>query len=207
MWLARAPRVSLQGRSFHAGRIRLGSIAILALTIVVGAAPAYCGDAPVSEDGDWEPVNQVLEIPQACTRDGVVISCDQGASNTGQVPEQSAASGADNSGGTETASTGGSHGDGDYNVPEISPDWGSVEDYENQEIEEAPIYAGVPAGGYAWRPPSYAAPNLAPVMPRLTPAWTRPPFGSGPWMIPPSATMMGSAPAPLSIVRPPFPLH
>jgi hypothetical protein len=182
-------------RAIRASAIVAG---IAALTIFVAGAAAFADDAPVAES-DWDTVNRVLEIPQRCTHDGVVISCEPGASNTGQVPEQNAGNGGEET----TASTGPNSGN-DYNVPEIEPDWGSVDDYENQTIEESPVYVGLPAG-YG-RTPAYATPHLAPTTTMISPAWTPPPFGSGPWMIPPSA-MMRPAPAPITIMRPPFSLH
>jgi hypothetical protein len=205
MFTAIAARLRVACRSLRASTIVTFAAAVVAaLTLVVAPGVARADDAPIAERGDWEPVNRVLEIPQACTRDGVVISCEQGSSNTEQVPDVSANGGSEASGGATTASAKPATGD-DYNEPQISPDWGSLDDYENQEIEEAPIYVGVPAGGYGLHPPAYATPYVAPATTTLAPAWTRPPFGSGPWMIPPSA-MMRPAPAPM-IMRAPFPLR
>ncbi len=205
MWLANAARARFHLSPSRARRTAAGWAAIFAaLTMLVGAAPSYCGDDS-NTDTDWEQVNQVLEIPQACTKDGIVISCDESLSNTGQVPGQAAGS-TNNSEETETASTGSSRTEQGYDTPDVTSELGSVDDYENQEIEEMPVYAGMPMGGYGLRPsPAYATPSLGPSIPTLAPAWTRPPFGTGPWMIPPS-TMIRPA-APMTIVRPPFPLH
>jgi hypothetical protein len=203
MWFGSPARTASRHKS-SPKRIAVASAAIVAALIATApAAPAYAAGPDAAADADWDPVNRVLEIPQACTKDGVVISCDEGEWNTGQLPDQSA--GRPDDADTQTASAGGSQAAGDDGVADTTAELGSVDDYENQEIEEMPVFAGMPMGGYALRPPPYATPNPGPSFPTLAPAWTRPPFGSGPWMIPPSAMMRPAAP--MTLVRPPFPLH
>jgi hypothetical protein len=178
----------------------LGSLAaaLLAAVLLLGApagARAESTDSALLTSG-WETVNQVLEIPQVCARDGVVVTCKQPESEIS--PADSAASGADGSSPAdssteEVSSVDDSDGD---------PAWGTLQDYENQAFSSGPVAAYVPARPRATLPPSaFAVPiaRAAPMRPITAPARLSI-FGpaTSPWMSPPRIAT-GPAAMPLTM--------
>jgi hypothetical protein len=161
-------------------------------------APAADPGAPESEaTTDWELVNQVLEIPQACTRDGKVLACDDravvGESGAAAAsPDDSTAPGVADGSTEETAAVG--------------DDWGTIQDYENQGVAIGPVISTASGyGGALWIPPSRSAFAVAPLSrPLATGGRLGPP---GPWLISPSATWGRPAGAPMMMPGRPFPLR
>ncbi|HET7199762.1 MAG TPA: hypothetical protein VFI80_02970 [Burkholderiales bacterium] len=210
------------------------ALAIVVLLLLSGPGRAIAADAgDAGADADWEQVpnpddpkpDQVLEIPQACTRDGVTVPCDDD-SNLASAPRDSsgddddeddtdiARRGSPGSAGSPAANDGSGSAD-------AQPDWGSVDEYQNEEayVPAQVPYGQVPYGAsYAVVRPSgtgrpmtpvpasaYPVPMVAMSSP-LTAAATPPlnPTG-GPWMTPPSmspfARPAGSAMMPASSLR------
>jgi hypothetical protein len=167
----------------------------LALAAPAGAR-AGSGDAAVISAG-WETVNQVLEIPQVCAKDGVVVTCKQPEREIS--PADGAVAGADGSSA------------GDSSTEEVSsvdnsggdPAWGTLQDYENQAVASGPVAAYVPVGPGATLPPSAYAVPIRPIAPMRS--MTAPVrlgiFGpaTSPWMSPPR---MATGPAAMPLGMP-----
>jgi hypothetical protein len=138
-------------------------------------------------DEDAESADEVLEIPQAtCPKDGAPASCDS-SSDDDSDDDDGQAINAPSPGAPptvfddDTASSG---------APD--PDWGSVDDYQNQQV-----YAG-PYSSYPYpysitvavpqrlnRPSQVSASAFAPMSSPITQA-AQPPLNQGPWMNPPT---------------------
>jgi hypothetical protein len=156
-----------------------------ALLIVLGAARVARAEDPPPDD--WELSEQVLEIPQACIPDGVVMTCD--ALEPGDDSVSSAA--INNSASTDPASDPSAQPSSadSSNTDEASsdPSLGNLQDYENQGIAEAPIapvYTSTDTGA-PFGPSTYFVPAAPTVLRPIAPITIARPFGSGPWMIPP----------------------
>jgi hypothetical protein len=156
---------------------------MLAGALVIAAplrARAETGDAP-SASSDWETVNRVLEIPQVCAKDGVVVTCQQPDSDISSA--DCPASGADGSpsadASTEEVSS--------VDDSDGAPAWGTLQDYENQAAGGGPIAAYVPTRPGATLPPSaYVVPMrlTAPARSAFAPSTRLRVFGpaTSPWM-------------------------
>lgn len=176
-------------------RLIVVSFAALALTILVNARTAYSQDADsgTSVDASWdsagpaidesaESADKVLEIPQATCADGSSGPCDPATDDDSQAinaPSPSAPP-------ADTASSAPS-----------SDDWGTVDEYQNQQQVYAVPYAVYPytvaATGTVNRP-SPQLPASAYVSSPLTQA-SRPPLNPGPWMMTPASMSALSRPA------------
>ena len=166
--------------------IRLfAGIACSALLIVLGGARIVRAEDPAP--GDWELSEQVLEIPQACIPDGVVMTCD--ALPPGDDSASSAA--IDNSAGANPASdpSAAPPPADSSNTDEASsdPSLGNLQDYENQGIAEAPIAPVYTSSETVapFGPSTYFVPAAPMTLRPIAPVTIARPFGSGPWMIPP----------------------
>jgi hypothetical protein len=180
------------------------SLGPLAASLVAGAlllaAPAGAraeSDDSASPSAGWETVNQVLEIPQVCAKDGVVVTCKQPESE--MAPADGAAAGADG------ASPGDSSTEEVSSVDDSDGDraWGTLQDYENQAVASGPAAAYVPAGPGATLPPSaYAVPirPIAPMRPMTGPRRLTI-FGpvTSPWM---SSPRIATGPAAMPLGMP-----
>jgi hypothetical protein len=167
------------------------------LLLAVPAAARAESDDSASASLGWETVNQVLEIPQVCAKDGVIVTCKQPQS---EIPSDDAAAA-----GTDGSSP------GDSSTEEVSsvddsegdPAWGTLQDYENQAVASGPVAAYVPAGPGATLPPAaYAVPirPIAPLRPMTAPVRLGI-FGpaTSPWMSPPR---MATGPAATALTMP-----
>jgi hypothetical protein len=167
---------------------------------MVLAAPAGAraeSDAGTSPSAGWETVNQVLEIPQVCAQDGVIVTCKQ------PEPEMSPADGA--------ASDADGSSPGDSSTEEVSsvddsdgdPAWGTLQDYENQAVASGPAAAYVPAGRGAMLPPPAYPVAVRPIAP--SPSMAAPVrlsiFGpaTSPWM---SSPRIATGPAAMPLGMP-----
>jgi hypothetical protein len=174
--------------------------AALLAGVLLFAAPAGAqaeSDDAASASAGWETVNQVLEIPQVCARDGVVVTCKQPERE--MSPADGAAAGADGSS------------PGDSSTEEVSsvddsdgdPAWGTLQDYENQAVAGGPVAAYVPTGPGATMPPAaYAVPlrSFAPLRPMSAPMRLSI-FGpaTSPWM---SSPRIATGPAAMPLGMP-----
>jgi hypothetical protein len=188
-------------------RIPLSTIAamLVGAAVALAAPPAALSDPPLESTAsfEWESANQVLEIPQACTRDGVVVTC--APSDADSLRDDGAAAGVDPSSA------------GDSSTEEVSgtedsagdPAWGTVQDYENQGIAGGPVAIYTMRGTMGTLPPSAYG---VPATPIITGSIYRAPrvgiFGppSSPWM---AAPRMATGPAAMPLTMPGrgFPLH
>jgi hypothetical protein len=176
----------------------VATFAALAIIVFVNARFAFSQDDPesgTSVDANWDSTgptidedaasaDKVLEIPQAkCENDGTSAPCDGPAADANDDDGQ--AINAPSPGAPPQV-------DDDDTASNASPDddWGTVDDYQNQQV-----YA-VPYAAYAYqypvtapltmnRPSPVPASAYAPMSSPLTQA-ARPPLGQGPWMTPPS---------------------
>jgi hypothetical protein len=195
------------------------------------AAPGDAVAAGSDSSGDWQRANpdlssesaaKVLELPQSeCVESGVSIPCDEritisapATGTTNDNPDDDAAQPA--AGGYAPASPQTFDDDTASAAPAASDaDWGTADDYANQQ----PIY-GIPYGAVQWgsvasRGPIYGNQQIPPSMvfpfpPRpmsspLTQA-ARPPLNPGPWMTP-SSMMMLNRPAGSPMAGGPFRFH
>ncbi len=187
--------------------------AVLVLLFIGGAHRTIAADSSDSgPDADWERVapdpstskpDQVLEIPQACTQDGVAVPCDD-ASNLANDARDSSGDGddADDIQTVRGGSAGGSPTLGDDNAnPDANTDWGSADDYQNEQAYlpvQVPYGMQVPYGivttpSRVNRPrtpvpaSAYQVPLIAMSHP-ITSAATPPLRPTGAWMTPPSMT-------------------
>lgn len=168
----------------NSARVMAG-IACSALLIVLGAASVARAEDPAPDD--WELSEQVLEIPQACIPDGVVMTCDAlapGDDSLSSAAIDSSASADPASDPTVAPSSADSS-----NTDEASsdPSLGNLQDYENQGIAEAPIAPVYTSRDTvaAFGPTTYFVPAAPIVLRPIAPVTIARPFGSGPWMIPP----------------------
>ena len=195
-------------------RLITAVFAALAVTVFVNARDAFSQDAAesgTSVDGNWERVDngptidedaasgdKVLEIPQAkCSNDDDSGPCEANANNDPN---------ADDDGGINAPSPGAPPQTFDQDTASNSqdPDWGSVDEYQNQQAYNVPYaiypypYAVNPyqANGGALRGPSPVPPSA--YASPLTQA-VRPPLNQGPWMTRPMMSTFsrpaGSSPA------------
>ncbi|HYR78915.1 MAG TPA: hypothetical protein VEO55_02860 [Candidatus Dormibacteraeota bacterium] len=155
---------------------------------------------------------KVLELPQtACVQNGVSIPCDEriivsNAPGTGVAIDNQQNNQGD---GTQAAGGGGGYApaspqtfDEDTNAAPASSDsdWGSADDYANQQPIYGIPYGAVQYGSAGSRGPIYGNPQIPPSMvfpfppaPMSSPITqaARPPLSpGGPWMTPPSMMMM-----------------
>ena len=184
------------------------------------AAPSVFSDSISPDSGwpdsNWEETNQVLEIPQTCSQDGIAVACDQRADTT---VNDSSSSGDDDDeedvetvGPVRTAPT--LDQDATGNDPAVATQqWGSVGDYEN-EVAEAPMI--IPPTGWAvasaYPMNSNSGPRMALMAARSPWHWTpmamsspltpaaRPPLNQGPWMT--SSAMTWNRPAGSPMIMP-----
>jgi hypothetical protein len=175
------------------------AITLFAGALVIGAPTGALAEARdfASVSADWDAVNQVLEIPQVCAKDGVVVTCKQPDSDMSTV--DGAATGADGSSSADSSTEEVSSVDDSDGAPA----WGTLQDYENQQVASGPVAAYVPAGSGAALPLSaYVVPVRppAPLSPMVAPGRLRI-FGpaTSPWMSPPR---MATGPAALPLTMP-----
>jgi hypothetical protein len=135
-------------------------------------------------DEDADSAEKVLEIPQvACAEEGASGSCsdadaDDDDSQAINAPQPGSPPSLDD----DTASAGGP-----------GQDWGSVDDYRNEEAYAVPyaLYpypasvVGANVVGSMNRPSQFPSSAFVPMSSPLTPA-ARPPLNPGPWMARPS---------------------
>ena len=134
-------------------------------------------DVPVS-------ASQVLELPQSCAPDGGAYSCDD---STTRQDDSSADPNAVTAGqapaSDQSPDATASPSDPDDETAAISPEVGTIEDYENQGIVEDPVIISSVPAGYLQPPPSMVTPPVvgsiasAPLYPSsvpLTAAWAHP---------------------------------
>jgi hypothetical protein len=190
-------------------RITLGTIAAMLVgTVVALAFPRPALSEPPLESPaapDWESVNQVLEIPQVCTKDGVVVTCaplGAGSAIYGGATASADPSAAGDSSTEEVSSVDDSDSAGD-------PAWGTLQDYENQGVAGGPIAIYTGPGMRGTLPPSAYAVPARPIIIRSMPTAPRvgifgPP--SSPWMLSPRMAT-GPAAMPLTMPGRGFPLH
>lgn len=173
--------------------------AALAITVFVNARFAFSQEDPesgTSVDADWESTgptidedaasaDKVLEIPQAkCDNDGTSAPCDA-----------SVADGNDDDGQAINAPQPGSPPqvyDDDTASAGADADWGTADDYQNQQIYAVYPYPYVVAGRLPMnRPSPVPASAFVPfnVSSPVTQAAT--PLNHGPWMTSPSMSTFG----------------
>jgi hypothetical protein len=184
-------------------RLIVAIFAALAMTVFVNARVAYSQDAPVSGtsvDANWESTgpsidedaasaDKVLEIPQAkCDNDGTSTPCDAPA----------AAGNDDNDQAINAPSPGSPpqvYDDDTASNAAANEDWGTADDYQNQQVYAVPYAAysysypyAVAAPLTANRPSPVPASAYVPMNPMSSPVTqaARPPLNQGPWMTPPS---------------------
>ena len=196
------------------------------------AGPGDAIAAGNDSSGDWQRANpdlsaesaeKVLELPQtACVQNGVSIPCDErvvvsnapgtGIANDNQQDNQGDGTQATGDGGSSPVSPQTYDEDTASAAPTVDSDWGTADDYANQQ----PIY-GIPYGAVqASRGPIYGNPQIPPSMvfpfppaPMSSPITqaARPSLSpGGPWMTPPSMMMM-SRPAGSPMAGAPFRFH
>jgi len=176
------------------------------------AGPGDAIAAGSDSSGDWQRANpdlssesaeKVLELPQtACVQNGVSIACDERVTVSNAPEAGGAIDSQDNQqdDGTQVATAPVSPQTFDEDTASAAPtgdsDWGTADDYANQQ----PIY-GIPYGAVqASRGPIYGNPQIPPSMvfpfppaPMSRPITqaARPSLSpGGPWMTPPSMMMM-----------------
>ncbi|HVA76324.1 MAG TPA: hypothetical protein VNF27_00440 [Candidatus Binataceae bacterium] len=161
--------------------------AVCAIALFGLGAPQFARAEDPAPD-DWEPAEQVLEIPQACIPDGVVMTCDSPppASASGTSVMIDVPDGADPAADPSAQPTAADS----ANIDEASsdPSLGNLQDYENQGIVEAPIAPIYTAGAETVGPigsSTYFVPAAPIVLRPIPPLAIARPFGPGPWMIPP----------------------
>ena len=182
-------------------RLIVAIFAALATTAFVNARLAFSQEAPVSGtsvDANWESsgptidenaasADEVLEIPQAkCDNDGTSAPCDAPA----------AAGNDDNDQAINAPSPGSPpqvYDDDTASNAAPDEDWGTADDYQNQQVYAAPYAAysypyAVTAPLTMNRPSPVPASAYVPMNPMSSPVTqaARPPLSQGPWMTPPS---------------------
>ena len=144
---------------------------------------------------------KVLEIPQAkgCnSNDDPTAPCDGADADSGGTDTDQTINAPSPGGPPQTYD-----GDTAYNTPD--PDWGTVDDYQNQQVENGPyvIYA-YPGGaiGTLQRPTQVSASGFSPMSSPLTQA-ARPPLNQGAWMLRPTmSTFARPAGSPMMMSAP-----
>jgi hypothetical protein len=194
---------------------------IIAAALVAGALAwwplaAHAGDDSAADGGagaDWERLNQVLEIPQACIKDGIAVPCKDFSRKSKDHPDASSADDDDDADAGNSPDADGSSGptanratidDNDgISTDGISSGWGTLDDYENETAIEGPAY---PLYGPALAPSAYALRTGPSSLhaPTLSPAPHNPLRPAGAWMVPPSTY---SRPAGAPMAMPAFPIH
>ncbi|MGC1400933.1 hypothetical protein [Candidatus Binatus sp.] len=133
-------------------------------------------------DENAETADQVLEIPQAtCPKDGAPASCD--TSSDDDNDDDGEAINAPSPGAPPTDSDDDSASSGSAN-----PDWGTADDYQNQQIYEGypyPYQITVAVPQRLNRPSQVSPSAFAPMSSPITQA-ALPPLNQGPWMNPPT---------------------
>ncbi|MHB8384543.1 MAG: hypothetical protein ACYDC3_19655, partial [Candidatus Binataceae bacterium] len=159
--------------------MRRASVGAVCTILLAGLSTARIARAEDPAPPDLDLSEQVLEIPQACIPDGVVMTCealpaaDSASADPAFDPSAQATTSSDSSNTDEASS---------------DPSLGNLQDYENQgpvaasmAPPMAPMYASTEMVG----PSAYYAP-AAPIL--LTPIAPLPiarPYRQGPRMIPP----------------------
>ena len=200
-------------------RLMVAISAALAMTVFVHARFAFSQEDPesgTSVDANWESTgptidedaasaDKVLEIPQAkCDNDGTSAPCDA-----------SVADGNDDDGQSINAPQPGSppqvYDDDTASTAAADDDWGTVDDYQNQEVNAVPYaaypYPYVVAGPLTMnRPSPVPASAFAPMSSPITQAAT--PLNHGPWMPRPSmSTFSRPAGSPMMGMHSAFAFH
>jgi len=163
------------------------------------AAPADPSGPPIDESA--ASADKVLEIPQAkgCnSNDDPTAPCDGADANN---------DGADNGQNINAPSPGAPpqtfDDDTAYNMPDA--DWGTVDDYQNQQVYNGPyVIYPYPASviGTLQRPAQLPSSTFAPMSSPLTQA-ARPPLNQGAWMIRPTmSTFARPAGSPMMMSAP-----
>jgi len=180
-------------------RLMVAIFAALAMTVFVNARFAFSQEDPesgTSVDADWESTgptidedaasaDKVLEIPQAkCDNDGTSAPCDasvaDGNDDDGQAINAPQPSSPPQVYDDDTAST-----------AAADEDWGTVDDYQNQQVYAVP-YAAYPypyavAGPLTMnRPSPVPASAFVPMTMSSPVTQAATPLNHGPWMTPPS---------------------
>ena len=186
-------------------RLIVAMFAALAMTVLVNARPAFSQDADSlsadvgaggGPDANWAPAapaidedaataDKVLELPRVvCSKDGAPVACDDATADTDDdgtqavnAPSSTAPPNRDD----DSADT------ADAAVP--NQDWGTLDDYENEETYAVP-YAVYPYPIAVAAVPTNRGPSPLPTsgfVPStpLTQA-ALPPLNPGPWMLRPS---------------------
>jgi hypothetical protein len=147
-------------------------------------------------DASAASAEKVLEIPQAKCSD----SNDQPTAPCDGTDANKAATDDDQS--LNAPSPGAPPGDDTaYAAPE--PDWGTVDDYQNQQVDNGPyVIYPYPGGvvGTLQRPTQVSSSGFVAMSSPLTQA-ARPPLNQGPWMIPPTMSTF-ARPAGSPMMRP-----
>jgi hypothetical protein len=199
-------------------RLFVALFAALAIFMFVNTRAALAqddADSGTSDDANWEnaeptspPIDEsaasadkVLEIPQAkCANDDPTAPCDGAdANNDGTRNDQ-----------TINAPSPGAppqtfDDDTAYTAPDA--DWGTVDDYQNQQVYDGPyVIYPYPTSviGTLHRPSQLPSSTFAPIGSPLTQA-ARPPLNQGPWMMPPTMSAF-ARPAGSPMIRPAGPM-
>lgn len=196
-------------------RLIVAIFAALAMTVLTNARFAFAQDADTpdvsadsgavadsgtSADASWErsgpaidedaaAADKVLEIPQApCAKDPASAACassDDGSGDDGEaINAPSPGAPPQPSFDDDTASNGAT-----------DPDWGTVDEYQNQQVAVPyavyPYPYAVTTGiGTIRTPSSVPASAYAPMSSPITQA-AQPPLHQGPWMTPPTMSAFG----------------
>jgi|SRR5208282_1815434 len=177
-------------------RLTVAIFAALAMTLLVNARAAHSQDAAdsaTSVDASWAPTgpaidddaetaDKVLEIPQVtCSEDGAFVPCDgadEDDNNDGTQAINAPSPGAPPTLDDQTADAAG-----------LNPDWGTLDDYQNQEAYAVPFavypYPLVVAVG-RMNPSRLPLPASAYVPSSPLTQAALPPLNPGPWMLRPS---------------------
>jgi hypothetical protein len=175
----------------------VATVAAFAMAVFVNTPSAFAQDAPsdsggaadASPDANWDPVgpgideaveaaDKVLEIPQVtCAKDGAPDTCDSAGENADDDDNQAVNAAAPDASPTL---------DDDTASAAPNQDWGTLDDYQNQEADAPPyLLYPYPMGAVATmnRPSALPASAYVPMSSPLTQA-ARPPLNPGPWMTP-----------------------
>ena len=201
---------------WRAAALRIVAATFVGCCLMLVPARAVLAEDPPGPDSaiDSDSPSQVLEIPQACTRDGVEIGCNAAAAGT-----------ADPSAADSTVATAPSNGGDTTGVDEAAADasWGTIQEYQNQFPADGAMVAGVPSWSGSMSSAAYAAvplyasppvimrPAYNPVFPPRTfapagPIAINPIMPARPWMAPsviqpfrPGGPMPGMASSPFRV--------
>ncbi len=193
----------LRKRVLSVSAFAIAAFVSAALVLARAASAEDASPNAASPDSDWELESQVLEIPQACTDDGGVLSCD--APGAGISPADPSEDGAATAGSARDDATAG---DSTLDDAVVNDEFGTLEDYESQGDTMGPVVSTARVIGPVWGPPlgpvGYTpGARLGPIVPSIPTS----PFGSGPWMVPPSATFRHPTSAPMMAPRSSFRIH